>query len=89
VGEDLSATQVDGEFLGEGRKSAGTQTGAMRLRPCLLLGLLLVGQAAPSALAGPDSRATVLSIGDGDTIRVLQGQQRITVRLACNRCAEA
>lgn len=31
---------------------------------------------------GPDS-ATVLSIGDGDTIRVLQGQQRITIRLAC------
>ena len=28
-------------------------------------------------------RATVLSIGDGDTIRVLQGEQRITVRLAC------
>jgi endonuclease YncB( thermonuclease family) len=25
----------------------------------------------------------VLSIGDGDTIRVLQGQQRITIRLAC------
>jgi endonuclease YncB( thermonuclease family) len=25
----------------------------------------------------------VLSIGDGDTIRVQQGQQRITVRLAC------
>lgn len=33
--------------------------------------------------------ATVLSIGDGETIRVLQGQQRITTRLACNRCAEA
>ena len=28
-------------------------------------------------------RATVLSIGDGDTILVLQGEQRITVRLAC------
>jgi endonuclease YncB( thermonuclease family) len=28
-------------------------------------------------------RASVLSIGDGDTIRVLQGQQRITIRLAC------
>jgi hypothetical protein len=31
---------------------------------------------------GPAS-ATMLSIGDGDTIRELQGQQRITVRLAC------
>ena len=27
--------------------------------------------------------ATVISIGDGDTIRVLQGQQRLTIRLAC------
>ncbi|WP_255090316.1 MULTISPECIES: thermonuclease family protein [unclassified Synechococcus] len=25
----------------------------------------------------------MLSIGDGDTIRVLQGQQRLTIRLAC------
>lgn len=31
---------------------------------------------------GPTA-ATVFSIGYGDTIRVLQGQQRITVRLAC------
>jgi len=38
---------------------------------------------SPAAVAGPEVRATVLSIGDGDTIRVLQGQQRITVRLAC------
>ena len=43
------------------------------------------GSVFPLGLAqaqGPAS-ATVLSIGDGDTIRVLQGQQRITVRLAC------
>ena len=33
--------------------------------------------------AGPEVRATVLSIGDGDTIRVQQGQQRLTIRLAC------
>jgi endonuclease YncB( thermonuclease family) len=32
--------------------------------------------------AGPAIRATVLSIGDGDTIRVQQGQQRLTIRLA-------
>ena len=25
----------------------------------------------------------MLSIGDGDTVRVLDGQQRVTVRLAC------
>ncbi|WP_094555557.1 thermonuclease family protein [Synechococcus sp. 1G10] len=31
---------------------------------------------------GPTS-ATVLSIGDGDTIRVQQGAKRITIRLAC------
>jgi endonuclease YncB( thermonuclease family) len=31
---------------------------------------------------GPTS-ATVLSIGDGDTIRVQQGGKRITIRLAC------
>lgn len=37
--------------------------------------------------AGPEPpgefQARVLSIGDGDTIRVLQGDRRITVRLAC------
>lgn len=35
------------------------------------------------AKAEQQARATVLSIGDGDTIRVLQGQQRLTIRLAC------
>jgi len=49
----------------------------------LLSGLLLVLQAPLAAMASPGSRVTVLSIGDGDTIRVLQGQQRITIRLAC------
>ena len=29
------------------------------------------------------SASSVLSIGDGDTVRVLDGQQRVTVRLAC------
>jgi endonuclease YncB( thermonuclease family) len=56
-------------------RTLGLATGlaAVLLLGCSLLGL---GQSA-------DGRATVLSIGDGDTIRVLQGQQRITVRLAC------
>ncbi|WP_322775240.1 hypothetical protein [Synechococcus sp. CBW1107] len=44
---------------------------------------MLVVQAAPAAMAGLEVRATVLSIGDGDTIHVQQGQQRITIRLAC------
>jgi endonuclease YncB( thermonuclease family) len=56
----------------------------MPLNPPPLAALLLVVvQAAPAAMAGPDSRATVLSIGDRDTIRVQQGAKRITIRLAC------
>jgi endonuclease YncB( thermonuclease family) len=36
------------------------------------------------ALAAAQSRSgTVASIGDGDTLRVRQGQRTITVRLAC------
>jgi endonuclease YncB( thermonuclease family) len=58
----------------------------MSLRPLAAL-LMAVAMApiagSPAAVAGPKVRATVLSIGDGDTIRVLQGQQRLTVRLAC------
>ncbi len=34
-------------------------------------------------LAGPATAATVLSVGDGDTIRVADGPQRLTIRLAC------
>jgi endonuclease YncB( thermonuclease family) len=55
----------------------------MLLSQRLLLALLLVMAPAPAAVAAHEDRATVLSIGDGDTIRVQQGQQRITVRLAC------
>jgi len=60
----------------------------MPLNPPPLAALLLavamaMAATSPAALAGPELRATVLSIGDGDTIRVLQGQQRITIRLAC------
>lgn len=34
-------------------------------------------------LSGPARAATVLSVGDGDTLRVTEGAQRVTVRLAC------
>ncbi len=34
-------------------------------------------------LAGPAGAATVLSVGDGDTIRVKDGAKRLTIRLAC------
>ncbi len=51
----------------------------------VLLTTLLALSLLPAALAGPDGRATatVVSIGDGDTIRVIEGGKRITVRLAC------
>jgi endonuclease YncB( thermonuclease family) len=49
--------------------------------PSLLI-LLALLQAGPAA-AAPAFRATVLSVGDGDTLRVRSGQQRITIRLAC------
>lgn len=54
------------------------------LRPLSAL-LLLVASIAASlaAVAGTEVRATVLSIGDGDTIRVQPGANRITIRLAC------
>ena len=48
-----------------------------------LAAVLLLGCSLLRPVQSADGRATVLSIGDGDTIRVLQGQQRITVRLAC------
>ena len=60
----------------------------MRLNPhapvALLLAVAMTMAATGSgALAGAEVRATVLSSGDGDTIRVQQGQQRLTIRLAC------
>ena len=52
-------------------------------RGVLLLGLLLgLAPAAPAAPA-ESLRAVVLSIGDGDTIRVRQAGRMLTVRLAC------
>ncbi|PZV24970.1 MAG: nuclease [Cyanobium sp.] len=55
----------------------------MNRLPLLLLGLTLATWLGCAASRAQSIRATVLSIGDGDTIRVQQGQQRITVRLAC------
>ncbi|WP_216905706.1 thermonuclease family protein [Synechococcus sp. CCY 0621] len=55
----------------------------MNRLPLLLLGLTLATWLSCAASRAQSIRATVLSIGDGDTIRVQQGQQRITVRLAC------
>ena len=54
-------------------------------RSCLLLliGLLTAQGVSPAAALAETSRATVLSIGDGDTIRVQQGTKKLTVRLAC------
>ena len=45
--------------------------------------LLLLGLSAPWGVTAQPRQATVLSIGDGDTIRVRQGGRPITVRLAC------
>ncbi len=57
------------------------QTPAMALRwlpPLLVLAALLPGAGSAQTLKGE-----VISIGDGDTIRVRQGGRAITVRLAC------
>ena len=45
------------------------------IRPAGLALLLL--------LAGPAGAATVLSVGDGDTMRVSDGGRRLTIRMAC------
>ena len=50
----------------------------------LLQGLVLVALTGwPAVASSQGLSATVLSIGDGDTIRVRQGGRAITVRLAC------
>lgn len=50
----------------------------------LLRGVLLTAMAAwPLAASAQAQSATVLSIGDGDTIRVRQAGRAVTVRLAC------
>ena len=55
------------------------------LRLCSAIGVLGLGWLGVQAgLAQPQGlSATVLSIGDGDTIRVRQSGRAVTVRLAC------
>jgi endonuclease YncB( thermonuclease family) len=49
-----------------------------------LLGLVaLTALAWPAEVVAQGVKASVLSIGDGDTIRVRQGNELVTVRLAC------
>ena len=58
------------------------QTPAMARR--FLLGVVaLEALAWPSEVVAKGVKATVLSIGDGDTIRVRQAGKALTVRLAC------
>jgi len=45
--------------------------------------LLVLVAALPAAASAQVLRGQVLSIGDGDTIRVRQGRRTLTVRLAC------
>jgi len=49
----------------------------------LLLALAFTPLLLTPACAVPGPTATVLSVGDGDTIRVRRGDAAITVRLAC------
>ena len=49
----------------------------------LAVALALLPMATALATAGASPGATVLSIGDGDTIRVRQAGKALTVRLAC------
>jgi endonuclease YncB( thermonuclease family) len=60
---------------------AGMQTPAMALRWLPLL--LVLAAVLPGASSAQILRGEVLSIGDGDTIRVRQAGKAITVRLAC------
>jgi endonuclease YncB( thermonuclease family) len=57
----------------------------MRSRIWVLAPLLALAVATVLAqvLAAPGQRALVLSIGDGDTLRVRRGGRTLTVRLAC------
>jgi endonuclease YncB( thermonuclease family) len=50
----------------------------------LLLGVLLTAMAGwPLAASAQGQSASVVSVGDGDTIRVRQAGKAMTVRLAC------
>jgi endonuclease YncB( thermonuclease family) len=58
------------------------QTPAMASK-ALLVVAALTALAWPTGVAGQGITATVLSIGDGDTIRVRQAGKALTVMLAC------
>jgi len=63
-------------------KRLPVQTPAMARK--FLLGLVaLTALAWPAEVVAQGVKATVLSIGDGDTIRVRQAGKALTVRLAC------
>ena len=63
-------------------KRLPVQTPAMARK--FLLGVVaLAALAWPSEVVAQGVKATVLSIGDGDTIRVRQAGRAVTVRLAC------
>ena len=63
-------------------KRLPVQTPAMA-RTFLLGVVALAALAWPSEVVAQGVKATVLSIGDGDTIRVRQAGKALTVRLAC------
>ena len=63
-------------------KTLPVQTPAMHRRYLLSLAAC-AALAWPPGVTAQGAHTTVLSIGDGDTIRVQQGAKRITIRLAC------
>ena len=63
-------------------KRLPVQTPAMA-RKFLLVVVALAALAWPGCVIAQGVKATVLSIGDGDTIRVRQAGKTLTVRLAC------
>ena len=66
------------------RHTSGMATGFLQGRAACAAGVAAaVAVSWPAGMAGQDVQAIVLSIGDGDTIRVLQAGRTLTVRLAC------
>lgn len=53
------------------------------MKKLLLSSATALGLFAPSAIAQQWTAVTVASVGDGDTIRVKEGNKAVTVRLAC------
>jgi micrococcal nuclease len=58
------------------------------MKKLLLSSAIVLGLFAPSAIAQQWTAVTVASVGDGDTIRVKEGNKVVTVRLACIDAAE-